>query len=79
LILIIVSETHDVGSDSAQSGVIQNKIRQRQKLHETKKKEMRKPKSVKFGHRDFKIKYISHKEASKRGIYGEVDTSTIRL
>jgi len=37
---------------------------------------MRKPKSVKFGHRDFKIKYITHKEASKRGIYGEVDTST---
>ena len=23
----------------------------------------------------YKIKYISHKEASKRGIYGEVDTS----
>jgi hypothetical protein len=36
---------------------------------------MRKPKSVKFGHRDFTIKYITHKEASKRGIYGEVDTS----
>jgi len=36
---------------------------------------MNKPKSVKFGHRDFIIKYISHKEASKRGIYGEVDTS----
>jgi hypothetical protein len=34
-----------------------------------------KPKAIKFGHRDFKIKYISHKEASKRGIYGEVDSS----
>ena len=34
-----------------------------------------KPKAIKFGHRDFKIKYISHKQASKRGIYGEVDSS----
>jgi hypothetical protein len=34
-----------------------------------------KPKAIKFGHRDFKIKYISHKEASKKGIYGEVDSS----
>jgi hypothetical protein len=24
-----------------------------------------KPKAIKFGHRDFKIKYISHKEALK--------------
>tara|TARA_R110000764_G_scaffold24766_2_gene59648 strand:+ start:248 stop:568 length:321 start_codon:yes stop_codon:yes gene_type:complete len=35
-----------------------------------------KPKLIKFGHRDFKVIYISKKEASKRGIYGEVDTST---
>ena len=37
---------------------------------------MRKPKAIKFGHRDLKIKYITKKEASKRGIYGEVETST---
>jgi len=37
---------------------------------------MKKPTKVKFGHRDFKIKYISKKEASKKQIYGEVDTST---
>jgi hypothetical protein len=37
---------------------------------------MKKPTQLKFGHRDFKIKYISKKEASKRKIYGEVDTST---
>ena len=36
---------------------------------------MRKPTTVKFGHRDFKIKYISKKEAGKKGIYGQVDTS----
>tara|TARA_R110000868_G_scaffold405259_1_gene684521 strand:+ start:631 stop:954 length:324 start_codon:yes stop_codon:yes gene_type:complete len=37
---------------------------------------MKKPKTIKFGHRDFKIKYITQKEAGKRGIYGEVDTAT---
>ncbi len=35
-----------------------------------------KPKIVRFGHRDFKIKYITHKQAQKKGIYGQVDTST---
>jgi hypothetical protein len=35
-----------------------------------------KPKTIKFGHRDFKIKYITRKQAGKRGIYGEVDTAT---
>ena len=35
-----------------------------------------KPKIIRFGHRDFKIKYITHKQAQKKGIYGEVDTTT---
>ena len=37
---------------------------------------MKKPTEIKFGHRDFKIKYITRKEASKKGIYGEVCTAT---
>jgi len=34
---------------------------------------MRKPTSIKFGHRKIKIKYISAKQADKKGIYGQVE------
>lgn len=34
---------------------------------------MRKPTKLTFGHRSIKIKYITHKEAEKRGILAEVD------
>jgi len=37
---------------------------------------MRKPKSLVFGHRTIKIKYISQKEADKRGIMAEVEPDT---
>jgi hypothetical protein len=36
---------------------------------------MKKPVKVKLGHREYKIKYITKKEANKREIYGEVDTT----
>jgi hypothetical protein len=38
-------------------------------------KKPKKPDKVKLGHREYKIKYITNKEASKRQIYGEVDTN----
>lgn len=36
---------------------------------------MRKPNSIRFGHLDVKIKYISSKKATKLGIYGQIDTT----
>jgi len=42
---------------------------------------MRKPTSLKFGHRTIKIKYIPHATASRLGLLAEIDTdkNTIRV
>jgi hypothetical protein len=40
---------------------------------------MKKPVKVKLGHREYKIKYITKKEANKREIYGEVDTTAQKI
>lgn len=37
---------------------------------------MRKPTSLKFGHKNLKIKYIPHATASRLGFLAEIDTDT---
>lgn len=37
---------------------------------------MKKPSKIKLGHKEYKIQYISHKLASKKGIFGELCTNS---